>query len=54
MTEKKKKFDPDLSPAHEINREAARDHGLYYDAKSKTYRDADGCLVRDKFGQRLG
>ena len=51
-TEKPKKdFDPDLSPKSEHNRDAAKDHGLTYDKKRDVYRDADGSLVRDRFGQ---
>ena len=49
----KKDFDPDLSPDHETNKQAARDRGLRYDARKRAYVDQDGCLVRDRFGQRL-
>jgi hypothetical protein len=53
MEDTKKHFDPDFSPHHEINQEAAKDHGLKYDSKNKVYKDEDGCLIRDRFGQRL-
>jgi hypothetical protein len=52
--EKKPKFDPDLSPEHETNKEAARVRRLTYDRLNRVYRDEDGCLVRDEFGQWLG
>ena len=52
MSEKqKKKFDPDFSPRHQSNREAAKDHGLRFDARKGAYVDDGGCLVRDRFGQ---
>jgi hypothetical protein len=47
-------FDPDFSPAHEINVEAARLRQLKYDSKRKVYVDEDGCPTLDRFGQPLG
>jgi len=49
-----KDFDPDLSPYHQDNKEAAADHGLHYDPVSRVYRDEDGFPILDKFGQPLG
>ena len=46
-------FDPDLSPENERNKDAARERNLIYDRRGRVYRDADGCPVRDKFGQPL-
>jgi len=44
-------FDPDLSPGHPANRAAAGDRGLRYDPDRRCYVDADGCMIRDRFGQ---
>ena len=49
--ESKPKFDPDFSPQASINREAAKAHGLGYDAVKSAYVDDEGALVRDRFGQ---
>ena len=49
-----KKFDPDLSPGSEHNRDVAKENHLIYDAVKRVYRDSDGCPVRDRFGQSLG
>jgi hypothetical protein len=54
MKTPKPKFDPDLSPDNEANKEAAREHKLIFDRRAGVYRDPDGCPVRDKFGQPLG
>lgn len=51
-TEKKQPFDPDLSPAAPANTGAAKDHNLRWDPKKEAYVDAEGSLVRDRFGQR--
>ena len=48
-----KKFDTDVSPQHQTNQEAAKAHGLRFDERKQVYVDAEGALVRDKFGQRL-
>jgi hypothetical protein len=48
-----KQFDPDLSPENPHNREAARQQHLRFDQRRGFYRDADGSLVRDRFGQPL-
>jgi hypothetical protein len=53
-TEPEKEFDPDFSPDHEINKEAAKAHRLRYDRRRRIYVDEDGCPTRDKFGQPLG
>lgn len=53
MPDKKTQFDPNFSPQHETNKQAARDHGLKYDSRKKSYVDSDGCLRRDRFGQPL-
>ncbi len=50
-TELKPAFDPDFSPQHESNREAARVRGLKYNPKKRSYVDVEGSLVRDEFGQ---
>ena len=47
------KFDADLSPQHEDNREAARARRLKYSNRKRGYVDEDGCLIRDRFGQPL-
>lgn len=47
------RFDADCSPEHQSNRKAANEHGLRYDPSVQMYVDAEGALVRDKFGQRL-
>ena len=47
-------FDADVGPDNPINQEAANARGLRYDSESGVYRDSDGCLVRDRFGQDLG
>ncbi len=46
-------FDPDLSPEHETNVEAAKAHGVTYDRERRQYVDEDGCPRFDQFGQRL-
>lgn len=46
-------FDADLSPKSDHNRQVAEKRGLRYDPESRYYRDEDGALVRDKFGQPL-
>ena len=50
----KNSFDPDLSPDHEVNRDAAEEQGLTYDPEEAVYRDEDGCPVLNEFGQSLG
>lgn len=56
MTENstKRSFDPDLSPDSEANRDAAEEQGFTYDHAEGVYRDEDGCLMLDRFGQPLG
>jgi hypothetical protein len=46
-------FDPDFSPRADINKRAAKVRGLKYDPNTRQYKDADGCPVRDRFGQPL-
>lgn len=50
---KKPSFDPDFSPEHRINREAARSRGLTYDPVRQVFVDVEGLLILDKFGQPL-
>ncbi len=45
-------FCADSPPASETNRRAARAHHLRYNPKKRAYIDAEGALVRDRFGQR--
>jgi hypothetical protein len=44
-------FDVELSPRAEQNRRAAEVRGWNYDEKERAYRNADGALVADQFGQ---
>ncbi len=55
MKKEKKKpdFDPDFSPQHIQNRNAAEAHDLTYDSRTRQYRDSEGFPVRDKYGQKL-
>lgn len=46
-------FDPDLSPYHPINQQAAEKEGLRYNPRRRAWVDDDGCLIRDRFGQPL-
>lgn len=46
-------FDPDLSPEHETNVEAAKAHGVTYKPDLRQYVDEDGCPRYDHFGQPL-
>lgn len=52
--EEKVRIDPDIPWNEPHNLEAARKLGIQYDRKAKVYKDSDGCLVRDKYGQELG
>lgn len=47
-------IDPSVPWHEEHNMEAARELGLIYDPRSRVYRDTDGCLIRDRFGQPFG
>ena len=47
-------FDADLPPSNVQNRQAAKEHGLRYDRRTKRYYDEDGCPTRDRYGQELG
>jgi hypothetical protein len=47
------RFDADLSRNHPTNREAAQKRGLRWSDVRRLYVDADGCAVRDRFGQPL-
>jgi hypothetical protein len=42
-------FDPDLTPQHETNKKAAEARGLTF--HDGCYRDEDGAMARDQFGQ---
>lgn len=46
-------FDPDLSPAHETNVEAAKAHSVTYNPELRQYIDEDGCPRFDAYGQPL-
>lgn len=46
-------FDADLLPSNPVNQEAAEARGLQYDNRVCAYRDSDGCIIRDSFGQPL-
>lgn len=46
-------FDPEFSPEHPHNMEAAERHHLRWNAERRMYEDEDGCLVRDEYGQPL-
>lgn len=60
-TEKEKKnflipgpnFDPNLSPRAFVNRASARVRGWTFDHGKQQYRDKDGSIIADKFGQLL-
>jgi hypothetical protein len=47
------RFDPDCLPTNPHNVEVAQRLGLWYDSKSRVYRDSEGYMIRDKFGQPL-
>jgi hypothetical protein len=49
--EKKTQFDPDFSHKSETNQQAAKERDLKWDSRKGAYVDAEGSLVRDKFGQ---
>lgn len=46
-------FDKELSPVAPVNRAAARRRGWAYDHTQHAYRDKDGSLIADRFGQLL-
>lgn len=46
-------FDPDFSPQHETNVEAAKAHGVTYRPDLRQYVDEDGCPRFDAYGQPL-
>lgn len=54
VEKKEPRIDPSTSPYTPHNRDAAKELGMRYDTKRKVYRDSDGCVVADKFGQPLG
>ncbi len=47
-------FDRDASPHNEKNIAAADARGWTFDGKSKQYKDPEGYLMADEFGQPLG
>lgn len=47
------KFDSDLSRSHPTNREAAHVRRLRWSKRRQAYVDEDGCMIRDRFGQRF-
>lgn len=48
----KRDFDPELSPGHQKNREAAQRRNLRF-VPGRGYVDPDGFLALDEFGQPL-
>ena len=61
MPEEKKKdeeeeprIDPSSLPSNSKNLETARQLGWRFDSASGYYRDSDGEIVADRFGQSLG
>jgi hypothetical protein len=46
-------FDADLSHRHETNQQAAKERGWTYDVRRRVYIDGEGCIVADRFGQRI-
>ena len=48
------RIDPSTSPYTPQNKDATKELGLHYDSKNKCYRDSDGCVIRDRYGQPLG
>lgn len=44
-------FDPDFSPQHPDNIEAARQRGWEYDVIKRAYIDEEGCLMADEYGE---
>lgn len=53
-SEKDARIDPDFGPRHINNRKAARKLGWRYDPRGRVYRDSEGEMIADKFGQPLG
>jgi hypothetical protein len=53
MKERLPDFDAELSPDNISNIGAARARGLVYNPEQRDYADRDGCLIRDKYGQRF-
>ncbi len=46
-------FDRDMSPNYFVNRAAARVRNWTFDPTKNMYRDKDGALIADQFGQLL-
>ena len=46
------KIDPDISPNNQQNINAARKLRLTYDFRIKVYRNNEGYVIADQFGQR--
>ncbi len=53
LEDKLSKFDADSPPDNQVNIEAAKARGLTYDTDKEAYVDSDGCLIRDRYGQRF-
>lgn len=49
----KPRIDPDVPHYEEHNQDAARQLGWRYDKRNRRYRDSDGELIADRFGQPL-
>lgn len=45
-------FDPDLLPTSQHNQDAAKARGLRFHPRHNAFVDEDGCLARDRFGQK--
>jgi len=50
----RQKFDADYLPSNPVNKTAAEERGLRYDARQDCYVDEEGYLILDRFGQPLG
>jgi hypothetical protein len=51
--EKQPPFEPGLPPSSIHNKDAAAARNLSYDRRKRCYVDADGALMRDRYGQPL-
>ena len=49
----KHQFDTDLSPDSIHNKKASLERNFKFDPDAEVYRDEDGCIRLDKFGQPL-
>lgn len=51
--EDKERIDPSLSPTGSRNRVVAERSGWTYDPEDRVYRDREGEMIADEFGQRF-